>query len=103
MCIRDSACELVAGGKARLVRGNGSMVQLLCFNHERGPFADRSWRRTVRDAVDRDALVRAVEQGFAHPCTTPFAPEIADWPDAATVFDPPAEAALRRQAAPATT
>jgi len=88
---RDLARELVASGEARLVQGPGSMVQILCFNHERGPFAQRPLRAVVRDAVDRDALIGAAEHGFARPCTTVFAPEIADWPDVATV---PAEPAV---------
>ena len=100
---RDLASELVAAGKARLVQGPGSMVQLLCFNHARGPFAERSWRRTVRDAVDRDALVRVVEHGFARPCTTLFAPAIADWPDAAAALDALADETAGRAAAAATT
>ena len=90
---RDLARELVAANKARLVQGPGAMVQLLCFNHERGSFAQRAWRRVVRDAVDRDALVRCVEAGFAQPCTSLFAPAIADWPDHAVVIDPPVDAA----------
>src|SRR5262249_54217973 len=61
---RDLARELVERGKASLVPGKGSMVQLLCFNHERGPFAERRWRCVLRSAVDREALVRAAEQGF---------------------------------------
>lgn len=55
---RDLAQELVAEGKAKLVRGPGSLVQLLCFNHDNGPFADRTQRARVRDAVDREALIR---------------------------------------------
>ena len=98
---RDLARELVAANKARLVQGPGAMVQLLCFNHESGAFAQRAWRRVVRDAVDRDALVRVVEAGFARPCTALFAPAIGDWPDQAAVIDPPADAAATC-AAPAT-
>jgi ABC-type transport system substrate-binding protein len=90
---RDQAHELVAAGKATLVQGRGSLVRLLCFNHERGPFADRRWRAVVRDAVDRDAFVQVVERGFARACTTVFAPEIEDWPDRGEVIDPPADAA----------
>lgn len=81
---RDLAQELVAAGKARLVRGPGSLVQLLCFNHGRAPFADRALRARVRDAIDRGALIAAAEHGFARPCTTLFAPELVDWPDAPT-------------------
>lgn len=99
---RDLAQELVAAGKARLLRGPGSMVQLLCFNHERGPFAEREWRQVVRDHVDRDALVRIVEAGFAQPCTALFAPALADWPDAGSVIDPPAAVDSASTATPTT-
>ncbi|MFY9341634.1 MAG: ABC transporter substrate-binding protein [Planctomycetota bacterium] len=97
---RDLARELVDRGKARLVQHPGAMVQILCFNHERGPFAARSWRRVVRDAVDRDGFVRTVEHGFAQPCTALFAPAIADWPDAAAAVDPPTSAAAANGASP---
>lgn len=99
---RDLAREMVQQGKARLLQGKGSMVQLLCFNHERGPFAERAWRRVVRDAVDREAFVRTVEHGFGRPCTTVFAPEIADWPDAATAMAEPVDAATTAARAPTT-
>jgi peptide/nickel transport system substrate-binding protein len=99
---RDLARELVSANKARLVQGPGSMVQLLCFNHDREPFAQRAWRRAVRDAVDRDALVRFVEAGFGRPCTALFAPAIVDWPDHGAVVDPPSDAAATTDARAAT-
>jgi peptide/nickel transport system substrate-binding protein len=72
------------------------MVQLLCFNDDRPPFAQRPWRAAVRDTIDRAALIRAAEHGFARPCTTVFAPEIADWPDAAAPSTAAAEASATR-------
>jgi ABC-type transport system substrate-binding protein len=96
---RDLAAELVANGTARLVRGNGSMVQLLCFNHGAGPFASLDARRLVRGAVDRAELVRVVEHGFARPCTTLFAPEIEEWPDRGADAGPGAGDAPRVPAA----
>ncbi len=86
---REQAKELVDAGVATIVRGPGSMVTFLTLNSRREPFAQRAWRKAVRDAIDRDALVRAAEHGFGRPCTTMFPPELIDWPESGAPSDPP--------------
>lgn len=58
--------------------GVGSAVRYLAFNTET---LSRPMRARVAAAIDRAALVDAVEAGHAVPCTTWVAPSVAVWPD----------------------
>jgi len=95
---RDAARRLVARGGFEILEAPGSMVQILCFQSERAPFSHLAWRARVLGAVDRTAIVEAVEQGFADPVETLFDPKLDDWPDApvSRVADPgPANGRVR--------
>lgn len=84
---RDAAKRLEGKG-FQLFQTRGSMVQLLCFQTERGPFQALAWRARVAQAIDRRQLVDVAEKGFADPVTTLFAPWLEAWPDAAVGVPP---------------
>jgi len=48
------------------------------INHRRGPWQDLRVRQAIAQAVDREALVRAVMQGQAIAATGPFPPSVLD-------------------------
>jgi len=58
----------------------GSSVVYLSFRLLDGPTSRLDVRRRVAAAVDRDALIRALEGGRATPCTAWAAPSIRFWP-----------------------
>jgi nickel transport system substrate-binding protein len=93
---RDEALRLVRKGGFELLREPGSMVQLLCFQLHRGPFAERAWRARLAQAVDRARIVEAAERGLARPVTTLFDPRLEDWPDAAVGLAPAVPATAER-------
>lgn len=74
--------------------GPGSAVRYLSFAIDRERLRDPALRRRIANAIDRDALIREVEAGFADPCTAWAAPTVKLWPQ---------PAARPRQAAPAET
>lgn len=78
---RDAARRLEAKGGFEILEERGSMVQILCFNTDRAPFAELAWRARVQRTVDRPRIVEAAEQGFADPVATLFDPRLDDWPD----------------------
>ncbi len=66
----------------RVSSGPGGSVTVLSFCQGQSPTADADVRRRIRAALDRAALVRDVEMGFAAPCATWAPPTIIDWPAA---------------------
>ncbi len=57
--------------------GVGSAVRYLAFNTET---VSRKLRSRIAHAIDRAALIDAVEGGHAVACTTWVAPSVVDWP-----------------------
>jgi nickel transport system substrate-binding protein len=74
----------------RLIAEPGSSVVLLLFHQGRAPFSDIAWRQRVAAVLDRGALIRDAEDGFARPCTGLFAPWVAGWPEGRATTAPPA-------------
>ncbi|MEZ6021233.1 MAG: ABC transporter substrate-binding protein [Planctomycetota bacterium] len=62
----------------------GSSVWYLSFSLS-GPSAQAPLRRALAAAIDRDALVRSAEAGFAQACSTWMPPQCAFWPAARPV------------------
>jgi peptide/nickel transport system substrate-binding protein len=44
------------------------------FNLKRPPFNDKKLRVALSHAIDRDAIIKGVVQGFGKPCTGPYTP-----------------------------
>jgi ABC-type transport system substrate-binding protein len=63
--------------------GPGSAVRYLSFAIDRERLRDPALRRRIASAIDRDALIREVEAGFADPCTAWAAPSVKVWPQPA--------------------
>ena len=72
--------ELQRDARFRVVEGPGSVVTLLALRCSQGPTADRDLRRHIAAAVDRAALIDAVECGLADACTGFAAPSVTIWP-----------------------
>jgi ABC-type transport system substrate-binding protein len=80
---RAEVARLAADPRFEVREGPGSSVVYLSFRFHDGPTARVDVRRAVRAALDREALAREVEGGFADPCATWAAPSVAIWPRAA--------------------
>ncbi len=76
---RAHALRARGDGDLRVVDGPGSSTTYLSFRGE-GATADVDVRRALAAAIDRAALVRDVEHGFADPTTAWAAPSVAVWP-----------------------
>ncbi|HEU4419193.1 MAG TPA: ABC transporter substrate-binding protein, partial [Planctomycetota bacterium] len=77
----------------------GSSVAYMSFRLADGPTADVAVRRRIAAAIDRQALIEAVEGGRADACTTWAAPSVAFWPRSTRKTDSakPVEAAAGTQ------
>jgi len=71
----------------------GSSVVYLSFKLSEGPTAELAVRQRIAAAIDRDALITAVEGGRADPCTTWAAPALASWPRGPGISRPAVEPA----------
>ncbi|MGE3175325.1 MAG: ABC transporter substrate-binding protein [Planctomycetota bacterium] len=69
-------------------RAAGSSVVWLSFRLDQGPTRDTALRRRVAAAIDRAALLAAVEDGHGAPCTAWAAPTVAFWPRGRSVPTP---------------
>lgn len=63
--------------------GPGSAVRYLSFAIDGERMGDVALRRRVANSIDRAALIRDVEAGFADPCTAWAAPSVSIWPQPA--------------------
>ena len=76
---RNRIAELRRDPGLHLSEGPGSVLHYLSFQLK-GPTADPILRRHVAAAMDRAAMIAAVEGGCADPCFAWAAPTIAYWP-----------------------
>lgn len=72
--------ELAADPRFAVQTAPGSSVAYLSFRLDEGPTSDRDVRRRIQAAVDRTALIAAVEDGRADACTAWAAPSVQFWP-----------------------
>lgn len=61
-------------------RNPGSSTHYLLLNTRQSPFGDREARRRLAAAIDRNALVRDGEGGYADPSSTLFRAGFGGWP-----------------------
>lgn len=71
---------LAGDPRFQVVEAPGSSMTLLGVNCGSGPCADRELRRRIAAAIDRAALIQAVENGRADPSTGWAAPSVRCWP-----------------------
>jgi len=80
---RERVQQLRDDARFRISVAAGGSLTCLTFRLDAGPTADASVRRRIRAALDREALVREIELGFARACATWAPPTVVDWPAAA--------------------
>lgn len=78
---REGLAEAASGGRFRIFRATGTAVTFLKLNTAAGPLADVELRRRLAASLDREALVRDGELGYARVATTLFTPGVAGWPE----------------------
>ncbi|PIE22116.1 MAG: hypothetical protein CSA62_14170 [Planctomycetota bacterium] len=69
--------------KLQLISTAGTSLQYVSFLLHDGPSSDPKVRAAIRDAVDRAAMIEALEDGLAEPCTAWAAPSLPCSPKAA--------------------
>ncbi len=76
---RDQVAWLRKQPNLHVQEAPGSVLHYLSFRMA-GPTADRALRQHIAAALDRDALVQGVEDGYAKPTHSWAAPTVKTWP-----------------------